>query len=223
MEKTIRVNGDEFVLVEAESLSMNDEFMKFEPKTNMEKNTSRLISEAIREGVKNFYRPKCDPSFLGYLERICFVPGKTPAVGKSYNWWERTAKDFCPERSSRLGTRLEYFAFLGVLIKKLVERGWEVATAWNAVCNDSRNLGNYWNFEGSRHNWEPTGSRCICGFCDLVNIYKLLAEDKEAGGFWLAGSNYCGLSWCNPLANIEHYDDRVNANCASTGWVVLEK
>ena len=40
--------------------------------------------------------------------------------------------------------------------------------------------------EDAKYNFEPTGSRIICGFYDLANTYKIFAEDEEAGGFWLA-------------------------------------
>ena len=175
----------------------------------------------ISSGVSDFYRPKLDPS-LDSQGKICYQPGLRPAVGKSYNWWEKNAKEFCPERKSRLGTKSEYVAFLGVLIKKLVASGWSIADAWNAVCNDSRELGHYWNSESTLHNFEPTGSREICGFCDLANAYKILAEDEEAGGFWFAGGYYFFVGNFIPLADLNHYIIRFDECDNSVGWLVLE-
>ena len=43
-----------FRRVEAESLSLDDEFMKHSPKTEREKETKALIKEAIAKGVKTF-------------------------------------------------------------------------------------------------------------------------------------------------------------------------
>lgn len=219
----IKVNGDDFILVDVESLSMDDEFMQYEVSTIRELTAKYVISNAICSGVKNFYRPKCDPSFTNCGESICFAFGKKPAVGKSYNWWESNAKEFCPERNSRLGTKLQYGAFLGVLIKKLVESGWEVATAWNAVCNDSRELGHYLNSEGASYAWEPTGSREICGFFDLANAYKILAEDEEADGFWLTDGTHYNYSYRGPLANLNHDNDCFyDEKHSGVGWVVLD-
>ena len=99
---TLSHEGDVFVLVEAESLSMDDEFMQWEPKSDEIIEAKELIAEAIRSGVKNFYRPKYDPSFTDGRKGICFVPGKRPAVGKSYYWWFDTAKEYWPERNSRI-------------------------------------------------------------------------------------------------------------------------
>ena len=145
-----------------------------------------------------------------------------PAVGKSYNWWYDTAKKYNPERNSRLGTRLQYGAFLGVLIKKLIEEGETMEWAWNAVCNDSRELGHYWNSKkAKKHFFETTGSRKICGFFDLANTCKILAEDIEAGGFWIASGNASDHSYDNPIADIFHCSYRISDDCNSVGWLVF--
>ena len=210
-----------FVLVEASKLSLRDEFMKHKPKTEREERFKKQLTEAIKKGVKDFWRPRYDPSFNEEGVGICYVEGMRPAVGKSYNWWNKVAKAFCPERHSRLGTKSEYVAFLGVLIKKLLENGWKVEEAWSAVCCDSREIGNYWNSKNAKHVFEDTGSREICGFFDLANTYKILVEDEEAGGFWLAGGLYDCSSCINPLADLVHNFHRDIINSGSVGWLVL--
>lgn len=211
------ISCDDFVLIEAESLAKNDAFLQYEPKTEREKKTKQLILEAIRKKVKNFEHLRCDPSFTDDRKTdICFIPGKMPAVGKSYNWWE----DIARKLKLNLGTRLQYAAFLGVLIKKLIEEGKTIEWAWNAVCNDSKELGHYWDSEDAKHAFEPTGSRSICGFCDLANTFKILAEDKNAGGFWIAGGYFNCSGDGYPLAyfcldtnrRIDFYD--------VVGWLV---
>ena len=222
MDVKKNMETNDFILIEAEKLFLDDEFMKFEPKTKEQNEVKALIIEVIDKKVKNFYRPKCDPSFTEDGKGICFMPGKLPAVGKSYNWWYDAAKEYKPERNSRLGTRLQYGAFLGVLIKKLVKEGKDVEWAWNALCNDSHELGHYWNSENAKHDFEPTGSRMICGFYDLANTYKILAEDEEAGGFWLAGGFYIA-SGCNfPFGDLCHCYDRGGNFDYSVGWLVLD-
>jgi len=221
VKKNLKTVDKDFILIEAEKLSMDDDFMKFEPVTSEEYATKALISEVIKSKVKNFYRPKCDPSFTEDGKGIYFVSGKKPALGKSYNWWYDVAKEYNSRLNSRLGTRLQYGAFLGVLIKKLIEEGKTVEWAWNAVCNDSQELGHYWNSENAKHVFEPTGSRMICGFYDLANTYKILAEDEEAGGFWLAGGRYCSESGISPLAGLSHKFYRYQNYDYSVGWLVL--
>ena len=160
-----------------------------------------------------------DPSFTD--DGIGYVAGKTPAVGKSYNWWFNTAKEYDPSRNSRLGTRLEYGAFLGVLIKKLAEEGNSVEWAWNAVCNNSEELGHYRNSKNSKHWFEPVGSRCICGFYDLADTYKILADDVKEDEFWLAGGYFNDYSYVYPLADLYHNTLRNSEHYNSVGWLVL--
>lgn len=221
-EKTVVENPqDAFVLVEASKLSLSDEFMKHKPKTEREEEFKEQLTEAIKKGVKDFWRPKYDPSFNEEGTGICYVEGKRPAGGKTYNWWSNVAKAFCPERNSRLGTKSEYVAFLGVLIKKLVESGWKVEEAWRAVCHDSMELGHYSNSQNAKNEIEDTGSRAICGFFDLANTYKILAEDEEASGFWLAGGFYNDISNFYPLADLSHYRNPNHLYYNSAGWLVL--
>ena len=212
-----------FVLVEASRLSLKDKFMQYKPTSDNQREFKKLLTKAIKNGLSDFWHSKLDPSFNEERNGLVFEAGKKPAVGKSYNWWEEKARQYLPERGSRLGTKTEYVAFLGELIKKLVASGWSMSRAWKAVCDDSRELGHYWNSENARHDFETTGSREICGFCDLANTYKILAEDEEAGGFWLAGGIYDDNSHCYPFADLDHYtyqdDDRNN----SVGWLVLSK
>ena len=213
-------NARDCILVEASKLSLKDAFMRHKPKTEAEKKFKATLTEAIKAGIEDFYRPAMDPSFADKEKtKIHYMAGEKPAVGKSYNWWEGTVKDskWC------LGTKAQYVAFLGVLIKMLVAKGWTCCEAWDSVCNDSKKLGHYLNSDNAKHQFEDTGSREICGFFDLANTYKILAEDKEAGGFWLAGGGYnydghddplADLGLCN-FCNLNH-DDGV-------AWLVLKK
>ena len=209
-----------FRRVEAESLSLDDEFIKHSPKTEREEKAKALITEAIAKGVKNFYCPIMDPAFTKTGENICFEKGRMPAVGKSYTWWKKVAEKFNPERNSRLGTRLEYGAFLGVLIKELVADEASSLWAWNAVCNDSEKLGHYWNSKKAKHKFEPTGSRRVGCWYDLANDRKILAEDIDTGGFWMASGDYMGYSSFSPIADFVHHAYCDDDNNYGVGWIV---
>lgn len=222
---TVEMNtkNEVFVLCEASKLSLDDEFMYYTPFSDREKDFKKLLEEAIKSGLKDFYRPVFDPS-LDSIENIEYKLKGKPAVGKSYSWWKTSSKQFWPERGSRLGTKKEYIAFLGILIKKLSKAGWRVAEAWYAVCNDSHKLGYYWNDElNGKHELEPTKSRKVCDFYDLANTCKILLEDEEADGFWLASGHYDECSYGSPLASLILEDDRFHENDKSVGWLVLEK
>lgn len=219
---------DVLILIEASKLSLEDDFMKYQPgkDENGVKYFKAELTEVIKNGVADFYRPKFDPSFLNEEHtEICYIAGKKPAVGKSYNVWVEMAKKFCPERDSRLGKKSQYIAFCGWLIKKLVESGWSREKAWNAVCTDSKELGHYWNSENAKQSFETTKSREILGLLyDLANTYKLLADDDEgANKFWVAGGNFSNSN-NNPLADLicNNFIDYFN-NGSSVGWLVLSK
>ena len=105
----------------------------------------------------------------------------------------------------------------------LVSKGWTVGEAWDAVCNDSKKLGHYWNSDNAKYRFEDTGSREICGFFDLANTYKILAKDEGVGGFWLAGGNYCGNGNFIPLAYLELCDVYHEDHYIGVAWLVLKK
>lgn len=221
--RIIDTDNSMFVLIDASKLSLKDEFMCYCPRIPQCEDIKRLITRAINKGIKDYYKPLVDPS-VDENGKIYFKAGNKPALGHySYNWWEKKAKEFCPDCGSRLGTKLEYVAFLGVFIKSLVETGWNVTDAWGAVCYDSKELGNYRNSKNARLYPELTGSREVCGFYDLANAYKILAadEDEESGVFWLAGGCFANDCSSSPVADLCHYNLRDSPGTCGVGWLVL--
>ena len=228
-DKIVKLLNSEFDYIDFKYFIKNSKaIMAHEPRTKREEEFKKLLDEAITAKVKNFYCSRCDPHVAGYPWRLSFEPGYISDYrdDEPYYLWEKYAKEYDPKRNSRLGTRLEYVAFLGVLMQRLVESGERVKDVWDMVCNDSTKLGNYWNPEleyGARN--EPTGSREICGFCDLANAQKILARDEEEGYFWLASGSYArGYSGSKyPLANIESYHNWTGSMAGKVGWIVLSE
>lgn len=213
-----------FVLIEASKLSLNDAFMMHVPKTQRQAEFKIALIHGITKGYKDFWKPKIDPSFNANQDGIRYEIGQRPAVGKGYKWWKKAAKEFWPERKSRLGTQNEYIAFLGVLIKKLVEAAnWKIDEAWYAVCDDSEKLGVYWNDLGAEFGLSNTGEFEICGFGDLANTYKMVdSTDLMEGFFYAGGSCQCsGLTY--PLAHIGKCALMVYMLECTVGWVILEE
>lgn len=212
-------------LIEASKLSLDDTFMQYQPVTRKGQNLKNSLVDLINSNPKDFYRPVIDPSFTEN-EEIVYVPGSKPAMSKTYMWWEEKAKEFWPERGSRLGTKSEYLAFLGVLIKKLVEKGVEARRAWDMVCNNSLELGNYKvvSYENGP-DIEVTGSREVCGFFDLSNLFKILSEEKEVdeNGLWIASGCCTEESNVFPLAAIDHFVGRYFNLFFGTGWIVFDR
>lgn len=210
-----------FFYVRASELKETDLFFaKFTPKTVRTNTLKNLLRSVMRSDIKDFWKARYDPSLTEDGLGICFVPGAKPALGKSALWWVKAARDFMPEKNSRLGNKNEYVAFLGTVIKMLVSEGWDINDAWSVICDDSRNIANFRN--GKFCTLENTGSKEFYGLCDLANTYKLLVAVKDYTGFWLAGGCYIN-GGAPSLMAVDYFsgtsiDFTKNYN---VGWVVL--
>ena len=214
--------------VEVSKLYLEDKFMCYEPRTENEIRVKNELIELINKGMEDFYRPRMDPSFTLDGD-ICFWPGGSPAVGKSCSWWQEKAKSIWPKRNSRLGTRDEYMAFVGVLIKMLVDDHWRVDQAWNVVCNDSSSIGHYRKISKSstpRHvrpvKMDTTGNVVFSGLADFANVSKILAPKDETDSFWTASGTYNDFGSMEPIANLNTTSPNCDMNYA-LGWVVFDK
>ena len=224
MNKTIRKDtsksvDNSFILVEASKLSMDDEFMQYKPFGARQTKLKLLLSEIIQKGIDDFYCPNCNPSINEDNTGIVFKVGENPVTGKSYEWWEKVAKEFMPERHSRLGTISEYVAFLGVFIKRLVEeKKWSIANAWYTVCDDSRDLRTYYN---GIYCSKAIRVRKILGFYDLTNFIKILSEDESVGGYWQVGFNT--PSGITSIGMLNHVFRCKDYSSSGVGWIILLK
>lgn len=210
-----------FPIAKASTLSLKDEFLKHELETEEQRKFKNALISAIKSGLSDFRAQRMDACF-DEEGNICFKAGMKPAVGKlSVNEWKRVAKEFLPEKESRLGTTKERIAFLGLLIKYLIEeKGYEVKDAWKAVCDQSKDLGHYWDSENAKHDFEDTGSRQIGEWCDLGNTCKI-TEDDEVGCFSLVGGSYvCDGGSC-PLVVVCSVDLPNGVFFYGVGWFVL--
>ena len=207
---------DTLVLVRASKLKLSNSFMKHKPKNKQEKEFKKNLSEVIKKGVKDFYRPICDPSFNEDGTGIHIKFGERSARGKSYSWWKKATRQFRPD--CRLGTKDEYIAFLGVLIKEMVDNGWNVNDAWYAVCSDTEKIGSF-KFPGA---YKDTGTCEVCGFYDLANTVKIL-DDAENKGFWHVGGFYSMMTpQTYPISHLFHQCDPDVEHWSTVGWLVIE-
>lgn len=223
VDEVAPLGNDAFVLVKASELSLEENFLKHIPRTGKEQRLKDRIIEVIKNGVKDFYKPRYDPSFTSDGKGICFEAGREPAVGKNYNWWKEIANNFDVSRGSRIGTASEYIAFLGVLIKTLINNGWPMSLAWTWVCDDSRELGHYWNSTTGRYILERTGSKGVGEFYDLANTFKILTYSKGVDETVIASGSYSCNSSEVPLADLGYITFRNRNFNSSVAWIVLEK
>ena len=199
-----------FHLVEASKLSINDDFLKREPKTKTEAQFMKRIIAAINFGVKDFSAQAMDPS-VDENGRIYFRKGSKPGVGKSAKWWLENAPKY--RANCRPGTPFERDAFLATLIK----RG--LAT-WEQVCNHSEEIGHYWDSKDAKHDFELTGSRPVGEFYDLGNAYKI-TYDEKACVFWHGGGCYGNHGYGSPLSDVCDGCNPFGVLVFSVGWLVL--
>jgi len=193
-----------FPIVDIEGVSLEDSFMQYKPENHLAERVKKSIIEAKRSGMKNFRIPAIDPSLDDDGETIIYCEGRKPAKGKSANWWYENARKFMPSKNSRLRNELEHDVVLGVmLIKYLVEEeGYKVAEAWEAVCDDSTQLGHYENSKDAKigmFEYEKTGSRQIGKCFDLANTFKIVKK-RDDGGFISFGGDRNFPGWTYPLA-----------------------
>lgn len=189
-----------------------------------------LFIEAVEEvknaNLEDFYTPIYDPSEGSGEPPIIYEKGNKPAVGHSYNWWVETASKMPAVEGRMWDVASEYqrYAFLVDVVNKKVKSGESLADALDEVVNDSTELGHYYNSKDSTKgkSFEPTGSRCVCGFYDLANTYKILkCSNKEAGGFWVAGGLCDGNGYDYPLADLDLYSDVGNDDSDGVAMLVL--
>lgn len=215
------------ILIEASKLSLKDDFLQYKPRDCNGKELKKLITKAIKNKIKDFYVMNLDPSFTNNEEGIRYVKGEKPALGKSYNWWKSVAKSYMPERNSRLGCKSQYAVFLGIFIKKMMEKGCSAKKAWQAVTMDSTNLEYYWESPRVEYDefFEYTGSHEIFGFGDLINTEKIVEkdEDEQEDGFYCVGYGSLHV-YRNSLADIRHVGEHVAdiEYGGEVGWVVFD-
>lgn len=214
--ETEKTMGIETIQVEGSDSKIYSELLKHKTVNDCEEDFMKNLRTAIEAGIKSFKVPVCDPS-IDENGKLQFVPGFKVPVGYSYNELEKLAE----ENSLRLGTKNEYFLFLGTMLNRLIAEGWSETAAFEAVCTDSTELGHYANSADAKDDFELTGSRKIVGKCDLANTYKILAKDEKAGGFWLAGGCYVEGGFDYPLADLDLNFFYVDQYSNSVGWFVL--
>lgn len=153
-----------------------------------------------------------DPSFSEDGKGIQYKAGEMPAVGKTAIWNENAAKNFLPSKNSCLIKDTNYAVFLGTLIQYLVgERGYTMEEAWYAVCDDSTELGHFYNSPNAKRTFETTGSRRINWRYDFGNTYKI-AKTFDGTSFVIFGGNCNCNGYTYPLADLSMFINQ-NLNC----------
>ena len=213
-------NFDEVFPIIDPSELIGHKLLAYKPKTRRQERLMADILKGIELKLPAFRAPCMDPSEED--GKIVFKPGKKPAVGHSAVWWDETWSKFMPSKNSRTGTDLHRAAFLVKQMKYLVDNmNYSVEAAWEAVCNNSRDLGHYKNCKDAKYALEPTGSRKVGLFWDLANTCKILKK-WNSSGFLHAGGYYYDNSKDYPLACLDHIGNPECGYLISVGWPVMD-
>ena len=217
------LSDERLVMVDTTKEGFYDNVLNFVSENDDIQAFVKAVREVKDVGTEPFYRPVMDPSLEG--DKVVYKKGKKPAVGHSYNWWVKAVKAMpaVEEKNWKIGTEYQYYAFLVQLINRLVEAGWSIEKAIEAVVLDSKELGHYWNSEDALYDFETTGNRKVYGVYDLANTCKFLAcSNEEVGGFWAAGGLYDNFSFHYPLADLCLFNYVGNDRLNGVAWLVLK-
>lgn len=209
-----------FPVVRASQLSLKDRFLKHNPESYNQRMYKDMIIKAIKSGLTDFRAPIIDPSFNAE-GHICYKTGGELAGGKSAIWWEEELKNFMPNKNSRMGTDIQRYAWIGLLIKKLIEEEkYTVSKAWEAVCDNSRKLLHYFDFDNTECEIECTESKKISKWYDLSTSSKITKRDYA--NFLLFGGYVEAFEKIYILKNILQINDKNRVYDFAIGWLVLD-
>lgn len=199
------------------------EWLEHQPTTTRQEETLMLYQDAKAKGrLHAFTCMTIDATVEN--GKVVYQKDLTIKTGFSKKEWAKMLKDYNPSRNSRQMTRTEWVCRNLFIIQKLVESGYEIDEAWEAVCDDSKGIGHYIDSDNSKDDFEVTGSREVCGFCDLGNVWKLLARDpwEEAGGFWVVGELFDLCGWNAPVADLSHWIDEDTELWGCVGMIAFD-
>lgn len=202
--------------------TFDGKWLEHHPTTMRQKMTLRIYQKAKSQGrLHAFTCMRLDPSIKD--GKLVYQQGLPPALGFSCAEWRNMLKEYNPSRNSRLMTITEYACRNLFLIKRLVESGYEIEEAWETVCDDSQEIGHYSNSDNHSSDFEPTGSRGVCGFYDLANTWKILEGDSEIfGDFWAASGFYNNSSKICPVGDIRPQHSKGDYVDISVGMLALD-
>ena len=181
-------------------------------KSDREKSFLTRVREAVKAVDYDYWIANLEPSVTD--RKIYYAEGNAVGVGFSCNQWMQMAKEYAPERGSRLSNEHELYIWYAL---RIVNGLWTL----DYVANDSSSAGNYRNAPGATHAMEKTGARKCGGFCDgQGNSYKIVTCE---GGYALVGGHYVEDGSDYPVADVNYYHRPYYIHYGSSGVLVLTK
>lgn len=187
---------------------------KQEGKNSVERKFFEDVKKAIQEVNYDYWIANIEPSIKD--GKLYYAKGHDVAEGFSYNQWKTMARDYNPERDSRLCNLNEILIWYAL---RIADEWWTL----HYILDDSSSAGNYCDSPNCTNSLEKTGERLCGGYYDgQGNTYKIVStEDGYAhfGGCYDEPGSFCtvGFFYCYEA----EYQNRVNENM--TGVLVLTK
>ncbi len=212
-----------FHLVRASSLSLDDQTLKYIPKTYEQKEFKKLAIEAIESKIPDFMAQTMDPCFLnGKGMRFGYRKGEIAAVGLSANTWNELALNFCPEKRSRIGNVYERVIFLFFIMNYLIKTAKvKEDLAWEYICNNSTPIAYYRDSRCYKGKRCSTGNTKVGIWYDLGNTFKIVSNEDKDGYFLMGGCCFYNGDFF-PLANIGQILSIKERLCDATAWIVTD-
>ena len=192
---------------------LKNQWKELSQKTRKEKEFLKKIKEGTKYIKYEYMISTIEPTMNQKNKKIEFIKGAKVARGYTCEQWEKFAKEFMPERGSRLANLYELFIWYAW---RIVKGHWSLGY----VANDSSGDGNYIDSPNSSGEYETSAKRKVGGFRDGIgNTFKIVTH-----GVWcaLVGGN-CSRMGCHfTISNVdENSKDSTIYN--GTGVIVLTK
>lgn len=215
-----------FPIVPASTITTNSSILQYKPQNMAQAQLKVDLQRIAKMGMPDFRAQAMDP-YINAKGEVCYEEYCNAEIKKSAKDWDKELKNFLPQMNSRMGTKLQYSAFLGLLIKQLVEeRQYNLKRAWYEVCNDSSKIANCWDSPRYTTKYgvkEPSGSRKIGKWYDLGNTRKIvIAEQNMQYKYYSCGSNYATEGFIHPLTFSMILLTPSKPDYDSTGWCVMD-
>ena len=180
--------------------------------TDREKSFLKRVREAVKTVNYDYWIANLEPSVNNGT--IYYAEERYVGVAFSGNEWIKMAKEYAPERGSRLSNLHELFIWYAL---RIVNGLWTL----DYVANDSSSAGNYRNAPRAIHSMEKTGVRMCGGHRDgQGNSFKIVTS---AGGYVLVGGCYEMGGDYYPVADCDYNNDPDDFPDDSSGVLVLTK
>ena len=183
--------------------------------TERENKFLRILSDALEVVNYDYEIATMEPTVVN--GKIAYIKGKEVEVDRSFENWIKMAKEYLPERGSRLATLYELFIWYAW---RIVKGYWTL----HYVAEDSSSAGNYCNSPTATHKLELAGERKCGGFRDgQGNTFKLVTHKYD---LVVVGGDYETAGCYVPVGNFYYCQDANNMNrirSNACGVLVLTK